>query len=87
MAQFIGECVVPIYGKKYIKSWCRQNKGRRFLERMTMSCLGYCLALLKDKSEVLEEQYLIEERLNTIEEWNLYKQYRKNPKSVLEDDK
>ena len=49
MVRFIGECVVPIYGKNYIKSWCRQKKGHRFLEKMTMSCLGYCLALLKDK--------------------------------------
>ena len=36
---------------------------------------------LEDKSEVLEEQYLIEERLNTIEEWNLYKLYRRREES------
>ena len=52
-----------------------------------MSSLGYCLVLLKDKYEVLEEQYLIEERLDSIEKWNLYKRYRKNPKSISEDVK
>ena len=87
MAQFIGECVVPISGKNYTKSWCRQNKGHCFLEKIIMSCLGYYLTVSKDKGEVPEEQYLIEDRLNTIEDWNLYKQYRKTPRSASEDDK
>jgi hypothetical protein len=86
MAQLIGECVVPIYGKNSIKSRCRQNNSCRFLEKMTMSCLGCCLVLMKDNHEVQETWYLIKERVKSTKEWNLYKQYRKNPKSFLEED-
>ena len=46
MAWIIGECVMPIYRKNYIKSWYRRNKGRHFLENMTIPCLGYCTTLL-----------------------------------------
>ena len=48
MVQFVGECVTPVYRLGKTKVWCTKNKGKTFLELMTMSTFSWCLTLLAE---------------------------------------
>ena len=86
IAQFIGECIVPVYGIGRIKDYCKTHKGSCFLCYLNMSCLAYGITLLLDKHERWEAQVVLEESLETAEEKALLKRYRRSSKGMEASD-
>ena len=84
-AQWIGECLVNVYGRDNIKEWCGANKGHRFLEMPTTSCYKYTDLLLLDRTQVYEEEYVLKERLSP-EDKLLYNRFKKSKKDMSEED-
>lgn len=84
-AQWIGECLVNVYGRDNIKEWCGANRGHRFLEMPTTSCLTYTDFLLLDREQVYEEEYVLREGLSP-EDKLLYNRFKKSKKGMSEED-
>ena len=84
-AQWIGECLVNVYGRENIKEWCGANRGRRFLQMPTTSCLTYIDFLLLDREQVYEEEYVLREGLSP-EDKLLHNRFKKSKKGMSEED-
>ena len=56
LIRFIGVYVSKLYGDKAIKAWMKNNKGKTFLDMITMSDVAYCVALVENSHEVWEEE-------------------------------
>ena len=85
-AQFFGEAMISIYGRKESRKWCADNKGKRFLQRVTSSCRAYCKLLMADRSTVYEEEW---EKIDSLkgDDIMLYKQFKRSGKCVKKEDK
>ena len=85
-AQFFGECMISIYGRKESKKWCADNKGKRLLQRVTNSCRAYSKLLMLDRAAVYEEEYKLTASLegNDVQ---LHKQFKRSGKCIRPEDK
>ena len=86
VAQFFGECLISTYGRKESRKWCAENKGKRFLQRVTPSCRAYTVLLMLDRAEVYEEEHKLVESLSEGDV-QLYKQFRRNGRNISKEDK
>ena len=86
VAQFFGECLISTYGRKESKKWCSENKGKQFLQRVTLSCRAYTMVLMLDRAGVYEEEYKLIESL-VENDLQLYKQFKRNGRLISKEDK
>ena len=86
VAQFFGECLISTYGRKESNKWCSENKGKRFLQHVTLSCRAYTVVLMLDRAGAYEEEYKLIELLveNDVQ---LYKQFKRNGRHISKEDK
>ena len=57
---FIEKYVPKLYGKRAVKKWLKNNKGKSLLDMITMSDVAYCAALVENNHEVWDEELEIE---------------------------
>ena len=55
LCHFIGYYVGNTYGVRAINTWTRENKGKTFLDKMTVDDVTYCVALLQNHEQVWEQ--------------------------------
>ena len=63
VVRFIGVYVSRLYGDKAIKVWMKKNKGKTFLDMITMSDVAYCVALIENSHEVWEEELEVKKEI------------------------
>ena len=85
LAQFIGHVLVPVYGHAKIKSYCRANKGKRFLTMLNMSCVAYAVTLLRDKYRYWHAVMKLEDSLSPDDRLR-FKQFRRSRKGFSTED-
>ena len=85
-AQFFGECMIPIYGRKESKKWCADNKGKRLLQHVTTSCRAYIKLLMLDRAAVYEEEYKLTASLEG-NDLQLHKKFKRSGRCVRPEDK
>ena len=49
-----------LYGKRAVKKWLKNNKGKSLLDMITMSDVAYCAALVENNHEIWDEELEIE---------------------------
>lgn len=78
--------MILIYGRKESKKWCAENKGKRFLQHVTLSCRAYTMLLMLDRAGVYKEEYELIKLLieNNVQ---LYKKFKRNGRNVSKEDK
>ena len=57
--RFITEIAVKLVGKRALKKWMRDNKGKSALDMITMSDVAYCLTLIENNKEKWDQAYMI----------------------------
>ena len=63
---FAANYVSKIYGQRFIDGWMRKNKGRRFIDMITMSDLAYCIALVENYHEVWIEEIEVRKKIEQL---------------------
>lgn len=51
MCHFISTYVVKVYGVKSVGDWLRNNKGKSFLDMMSMDDVAYCISLVDNSQD------------------------------------
>ena len=56
---FITAIAVKLVGKRALKKWMVDNKGKSALGMITMSDIAYCLTLIENNKEKWDQAYMI----------------------------
>ena len=85
-AEFIALTMPKYIGRRQCEKWCADNKGKSFLQHLTNSDRAYFKLLLEDRGDVYEEEYEMVDKLGG-RDIELYKQFKRNAKSVAPEDR
>ena len=79
--RFITGIVIKMLGKRSVKKWVKDNKGKSPLDMITMSDIAYCLTLIENNKEKWDQAHdIMQLPPEEQEKW-------KNPKKLPEDER
>ena len=78
---FVERYVVKLYGKRAIAAWVKKNKGRSFLDMLTMSDVAYSMSIIENSCRVWDQDLSIEQLSKSEQE-----KYKPKVNKTLPDD-
>ena len=60
VCRFMDKYVSGLYGSRSIITWISKNKGKHFLDMVTMSDIAYTVAVIENSYEAWDEEHGIE---------------------------
>ncbi len=63
VCRFLGKYVSGIYGTRSIITWVTKNKGRQFLDMVTMLDIAYTVAVIENSYKVWDAEHEEKERV------------------------
>ena len=73
VCRFMDKYVTGLYGSRSIINWITKNKGKHFLDMVTMSDIAYTIAVIENSYEAWDEEHGIE-NAGEREEQEVYQQ-------------
>jgi len=80
VCRFMDKYVSGLYGSSSIINWKTKNKGKHFLDMVTMSDIAYTVAVVENSYEAWNEEHGIE-NAGQGEEQELYQRPQKTVKT------
>lgn len=80
VCRFMDKYVTGLYGTRVIINWITKNKGKHFLDMVTMSDIAYTVAVIENSYEAWDEEHGIDKAGNR-EEQDVYHRPQKMAKT------
>ena len=68
VCRFMDKYVTGLYGTRSIVNWITKNKGKHFLDMVTMSDIAYTLAVIENSYEAWDEEHGMNKKAGEREE-------------------
>ncbi len=81
VCRFFDKYVSGLYGSRSIINWITKNKGKHFLDMVTMSDIAYTVAVIENSYEAWDEEHGIDNNDGEGEEQEVYPRPQKKVKT------